>query len=162
MRVTDVAVTANARHFLDFLFFVRNRNGLDHLLMTVAARLLGDFQIVSFDLNRLVKAAGREIVGMPETVRGFRGVFADKIVRRVTIVAGGDGVMARFLPAVVLFLHYVTVGAGRRIVAHIRVTFGVNECVNADSDGQPDRDAEHDQFDGLQFHPKFFTPLENL
>jgi hypothetical protein len=58
-------------------------------------------------------------IGRIKTVRGFRIIFTDCIVRCVTVVAGGNRVMTRFLPAVVLLLHYVAIGAISRIIAHI-------------------------------------------
>lgn len=130
--------------------------------MTAAARLLGDALIMTGNLYRLVKAAEREVIRMPEAVRGFRVVFPDCIGRRVTVVAGGDGVMAGFLPTVVLLLHYVAVSAVSRIVAQVRIAFGIDERINADSESQPESDADDAEFDGVQVHLKNPRPQSNL
>jgi len=120
--------------------------------MTMATRLFGHALIAPADLNRLVKAAEREVIRMPKAVRGFRVIFSDCIGRRMTVVTGGDGVMARFLPAVVLLLHYVAISAVSRIVAHIRIAFGIDERINGDTDRQPDADSENREFNSLQSH----------
>ncbi len=91
---------------------------------------------------------------MPKTVGGFNGVFAENIVRRVTVVASGDGVMARFLPAVILLLHNVAIGARVRIIAHIRITLRINKRIKADSDSKAGGDTENDKFNSLHPHHK--------
>ena len=103
--------------------------------------MLGDIKIMSFYLNRLVKSAKRKIIRMPEAVRCFGVIFADSIGRRVAVVAGRNGMMARFLPAVILFPHDMTVGARTGIIAQIRITFGVNKGVQTDARRQPDGDS---------------------
>ena len=143
MQVPDVAVATDTGNLIDFILAVRNRDRLDHLLMTVATGFFGHAQIAAFDLDRLVKTAEREIIGMPEAVRSLDGVFADRVVRRVAVVAGRDGVMARFLPAVVLLLHDVTIGAGARIVAHVGIALGIDERVKTDADCQTKCDSDN-------------------
>src|SRR5262245_10055591 len=71
---------------------------------------------------------------MPEAVRGLRRVLAEEIRGRVTVVAGGDGVVRRLQPAVVLLAHDMTVGARSRIVGQIRRSLRVNECIDAQPD----------------------------
>src|SRR5512144_2141864 len=71
----DVLVTATAR-------------GFDNLVVEV-----GDADVVR------VEASG-EIEGMKKAVGGLNRVLADNVVRRVAIVAGCDGVMARLDPGV--------------------------------------------------------------
>ncbi len=125
---------------------------MNHILVTGAAGLFGNFQIMPFDLNRLVKTAERKIIRMPETVRGFRIVFADCIGRRVAVVTGRGGVVARFQPTAVLLFHNMAVGARSRVVAHIRIAFRIDERIKTDTDRQAECRADNHEFDDLQAH----------
>ena len=58
-------------------------------------------------------------------LRAFESVLADEVVRDVAVVAGGDGVVRTLLPAVVLLVHDVAVGAGARVVAQVGEPLGV-------------------------------------
>src|SRR5688572_28923945 len=60
--------------------------------------------------------AGGEVERVPDPVPALHHVFADDVMRRVTIVAGCDGMMAAFHPRGVVFAHDVAVGARCRIV----------------------------------------------
>src|SRR5687767_9511485 len=59
--------------------------------VTVAAGIFRDRAAAGFHIDRLMEIAGREGVGMPETVIGLGPVLAEEIVRCVAIVAGGHG-----------------------------------------------------------------------
>lgn len=43
--------------------------------MTLAASVIGDFQVMGFDAEGKRKIAGREGIRMPESVGGLHGVF---------------------------------------------------------------------------------------
>ena len=116
MLVPDRAVTANTGNIFDRFALMRNGDRFDHRLVTAATGLLGDLAVPFADLYRFVKAAEGKIIRMPESVGGFGCVFSEEIVGRVTVVAGRGRVMTRFEPAVVLLIHDVAVGAGRRVV----------------------------------------------
>jgi len=45
----------------------------------------------------------------------------------VTVVAAGNGAMARSQPPRILLVHHVTVGARRRIIREIRAPLGINK-----------------------------------
>jgi hypothetical protein len=66
-----------------------------------------------------------------ETVAGFDGVFADEIVGRVAIVAGGGGMMAGFDPGVVLRAHRMAVGTSIGIIQEVGIALGIDESVGA-------------------------------
>ena len=126
--------------------------------MTRTARLFCYTLVMTGNLNRLVKTAEREIIRMPKTVRGFGVVFPQNIGRRMTIVAGRRRVMTRFLPAVVLLLHNVAVGARHRVVAHIRIAFRIDERINADADCQSECDTDDAEFDFLNRYCQIKSP----
>ena len=136
MHMPDRAVTPETGDLVEVLGPYRELDRLDHRLVTAAARLFGYPAIAFGDLDRLVETVRSEVVRVPEAVRGLGVVLAKKVVRCVAVVAGRDGVVARFLPGVVLVIHYVAVSTARRIVAQVRVTLGVNKGVNADAGGK--------------------------
>jgi hypothetical protein len=89
---------------------------------------------------------------MPEAVPCFDGVLAGEIVGGVAIVAGGNGAVAAFKPAIILLVHYMAVSARGRIVAQVRISLPVPEGVYPDADGQPETYTENHQFEDLQIH----------
>ena len=66
---------------------------------------------------------------MPESVQTFGGIFADKIGRGMTIVAGSYGVVRGLYPAVVLLVHDMTIFAGGGVIAQVRVSFAVMKSI---------------------------------
>jgi hypothetical protein len=151
-----VAVAPDARDLFKVACLARDRYRFDHLLVAVTARLFRHVAVALGYLYRLMETARGEIIRMPETVRGLCVIFPDEVVRRVAVVAGGDGVMARFLPAVILLVHHVAVGARARIVAQIRVPFSVNKRVRTDPRRQPDSDPDDDPLDQIYRHPYLY------
>src|SRR5262249_38951146 len=97
-----------------------------------------DLQVAVLDLNRLVEAAGSEIERMPEAVRRLGAVFAEEARGRVAVIARGDGAMGRFQPAVILLTHNMAIGSSRGGVHQVRLAFGVNEGIDAQSDRRAD------------------------
>lgn len=132
---------------------MRNRDRFDHCLMTGTARIFRDPAIAFVHLNRFVKSAECEVVRMPESVRRLCIVLSDRIVRRVTVVAGRDITMTGFDPAVVLFVHDVAVSACGRIVAEVGIALGVKECVNSNAKNKPDTNAGNYKLYRSKPHP---------
>src|SRR5262245_37126153 len=97
------------------------------------------------DEKWVVKVLQRERVGMPEPIFGFGEILADEIVGSVAIVAGGDGVVAGFLPAVVVIAHDVAVDARCRIAAEVRKAFAVIVGVAAGAQRDPYAHAENER-----------------
>ena len=120
--------------------------------MTFHARLFSDFQIAFANLNRFVKPAGGEVKRMPEAVGSFGHVFADGSRRRMTIVASRHSAMRRLQPAVVLLVHYVTVGTSDRVVAHVGIALAIPEREHTDPDREAKPDAENDKFYKVKSH----------
>ena len=91
---------------------------LDDGLVTIPACLFGDSAVPLSYAKRIGIAAGREIERVPESVPRLRDVFADEIVRSVTLVARRVAVTS-LLPRCEMLAHDVTVCACRRIVREI-------------------------------------------
>src|SRR5262249_44610734 len=112
-------MTAHACGRLSRAGRVRPGYSLGDFRMAFLACLLSDFQVSFIDLNRFVGDGSSEIERMAEGVRSLRRVLAEEVRGRVAVVAGGDGVVRRLQPAVVLLVHYVAVGARRGVVHQV-------------------------------------------
>jgi hypothetical protein len=56
---------------------MRAFDGLDDFLVTFPAGLFSYFKAAWRDVNVVFKPAGREVIGMPETITRFRCVLAN-------------------------------------------------------------------------------------
>jgi len=117
---------------------------MDKVFMAVETGVLSDFTIPRFDLNRIVVVAKREGERMKKAVVRFRHVFADEIVRQVTVVADGHMMMTAMLPGVVIFLHHVAVRTALGIVAEIAGPFAIAKRERANSSQQAEHEAKSD------------------
>jgi hypothetical protein len=108
--------------------------------VTGQAGFLEDAAALLLDHDRLMKILESESLRMVIAVFRLGDVLADEAVGEVAIDAGGDGVVARLLPGIVLRLHDVAVRAHLGFVAHVREALGVEERVAADAR----QEAEHD------------------
>src|SRR5687768_13629383 len=133
-----VIVTTGTLDAADAALGVRRIDGGGHLAVTFAARTLGDVVIPARDAQRIRIPSRCEIEGVPEAVLRLGEVFRDEPGRRVTVVANGDGSVARARPRVEMILHHMAVGARARIVGEIRVALCVDERVGADADDDAD------------------------
>ena len=120
--------------------------------VTLAARVVGDLLIARRDLDGVGIIAAREIERVPETVLRLGGILTNEIRGRVTIIAGRHAAMARLDPAIVLFLHDVTVHASLGIVGEIRRALRVDERVSAHPEREAQSSAQNDASDGRTFH----------
>src|SRR3954454_2548572 len=118
----------------DVFAFVDTEDGVCEFSVTRLARGFGDAVVVALDLDIVRKSSGGEGKGVEEPVGGLNCVLPSEIVRRVAVVARGDGVMATLDPSVVVVLHDVAVGARRGIVGEVGVSPGVDESVEAEAD----------------------------
>lgn len=105
---------------------------------------LDERRIPRFDPNRLGKILEREPLGMPESILGLGKILAHEVMRNVTIVAPGHGVMARFLPAIIRVPHHVAVHTGGWIIAEIGAALGIAKGVGTQSGSNADEDADRD------------------
>lgn len=145
MQVADRSMTADAR---DFFFAIGAVCGdrCRKIGVTMSARRLGHLQIAPRDLYRLVKIIERKVVRVPESVRRLCRVLADRVVRRVTVVARRHTLVTRFLPTGVLLIHDVAVCAGDRVIAHVRIALCVHKREQSDADRRAECDADESKF----------------
>ncbi len=126
--VADIAVAMHAVEHLAGVAGVRV-DAIDHLLVAADAVGLEHRGVFGTNHDGLMKVLESETLGMPGAVFGFAQVFGDERVRRVAIVARGDGVVGRLQPAVVLVAHDVAIYARLRVVGKIGEPFRVMERV---------------------------------
>jgi hypothetical protein len=150
--VSYIIVAADAGDLLAFDLGVRG-NVFHNLFVAVETRLFRDAAVTRFDADGVGKFAGGKGERMPEAVIGLHPVFAEEIVRRVAIVAGGDGTMAGFDPGIEMILHDVAIGAGFGIAGEVRATLGVDEGERTNSTGNTHRSSNDDPFDRARSHP---------
>src|SRR5262245_27667979 len=104
----------------------------DQGTVTLDAVEFEDASVARSDPDWLVEVFQRERLGVPEAVLRLGHVFADKVVRQVTVHAGGVGMVAGLLPAVVLLVHDMAIGTRARVAAEIRPPAGEPEREKAE------------------------------
>ena len=104
-------------------------------LMAPATRVLNDLVVKLGDLDRVGISAAGEIKGVPESVIRLHRILPDNVMGSMAVVTGGDGMMARFHPGIVLRLHYVAVCTSSGIIRQIGVSLGVEEGVSTKANG---------------------------
>ena len=87
--------------------------------------------ISRLNANWIAKIPKRKGDGMMIAVSGLRHPFAEKVMRHVAIVAGGESVMAGFLPAVKLIAHDVAVYARFGIIRKVGGAPRIIKCIPA-------------------------------
>jgi len=112
--VSDRGMAANT---IRSRIFVMTKDLADQSLMARDAVIAENFAIAGPDANGFVKILQSEALGVPKPILGLGQVFADKIMRRVAVIARRNGMMTGFLPAIVLVTHDMAVHAGFRVVA---------------------------------------------
>jgi hypothetical protein len=103
----------------------------NYAAMTLDAVVPQNHAVASTDANGFVEVLKREALGMPKPIFRFGQVFADEVMRRVTVIARRHGVMAGFLPTVVFIAHDMAIDAGFRVIAKIRAAFRVIKRIPA-------------------------------
>src|SRR4051794_32211209 len=114
--VPDRGVTADTARCLAAGRIVPE-NVVDQVVTTVDAVSLQDLLAHRPQADRLRKVLKGEALGVPEAVFGLDQILGHEGVRHVAVVAGGHGMMAGVLPAVVLVAHDVAIDACPRIAA---------------------------------------------
>jgi hypothetical protein len=128
---------------------------VNEVTVAVQACFLQNVRIMRLDENGFVKILEREAFGVVITVDSLGHELLDQRMRKVAIRAGGNDVMTRFHPRIVLVVHHMAVRACLRIGREIGKTFGVNEreqpqaekCAKARSGYKEElRGHSHDEF----------------
>lgn len=112
------------------------------------AIILDDRRRARVQLDRLVEILKREAPGVAIAVLHLGEVLAEKVLRHVAVVAGGEGVVAGVLPGFVLLAHDVAVDAGHGVVGEIRTALGGFKGESARADKDAEEDAEDDASGG--------------
>jgi len=115
---------------------------LHDVVMTFPAGLFRYFTASRRDVNVVFKPAGREVIGVPETVSRLGGVFGNETGRRVAIVTNRHRTMARLQPTTELVLHDVTIHTRFSIVGHVGIAARVHEGIRAYANRHANRDAQ--------------------
>ena len=136
-------MATDARNLIRMYRLQRDRDRLNHILMAMPARLLGNLPASFGQPDRLVKTVGRKIERVPKTIGRFGQILPNQIGRSMTIVAGGNALVTRFLPTVVLFVHDMAIRTISRVVGHIRIPLGVNKRIDSDGDRRADSNAHN-------------------
>jgi hypothetical protein len=121
--------------------------------MAVEACALRYFSIAWLDLNWFMEVFQRERERVKESVVSLYDPFANRMVRQMAIIAHGDVPMARVLPGIVMTLHDVAVGAGRRVVAQIAPSLAVPERERADASEDAKQNGQKDRKEGSASPP---------
>src|SRR5688572_19455228 len=117
---------------------------LMELGVAAAAVFLQDLSSARRDFDGLSKALQCEQLAVAPAVFCLGQVLGHEVVGQVALDANGGRVVAGLLPAVVLALHDVTVGAGLGIRLEVREAVGVaeRECAQAADGAQSHRKQE--------------------
>jgi hypothetical protein len=94
------------------------------------------------DPDRLVEIPGGESPAVIEAVKAFDGPMAEKINRRMAIVACRDGFMRRPVPVVEMAPHDMAVHTDFRVVFQIGCALGEKEGEPAQAGDNPGQNAE--------------------
>jgi hypothetical protein len=104
------------------------------LSVTLPARALGDVVISLGDLQWIRITAGGEVERMPKPISSLCDVLPKEPRWCVAIVADCDRSMARARPCREVISHHVAIRTCARVVAQIRIPFGVYERIATHSD----------------------------
>jgi hypothetical protein len=114
---------------------------------------VGDVVIPFGDLDPVREAARGESPGMEVAVDRLSRVFPDESGRSMAVVAYRRGAVRALHPSLILFLHDMTVGAGRWVISQVGSALCIAEGKDADADGQSGQDGGQQGDDGA-FFPK--------
>jgi hypothetical protein len=100
---------------------------MHHVIVALDAIMLKNPLVLPLDHDGLVEVLQCKALGMVVAVLGFRHVLGKKRVRKMAVDAGGNAVVAGFLPRVVLRIHDMAIGAGFGISAEVGKPLGIPE-----------------------------------
>ena len=124
----DVVVTADAVEFLILNDPVR-RDLAHKFFVAIQAVGLENGRVYRLDANRLLKVLQCECHGMVVTIAPFCPPFGEEIMRQVAVVAGGEGMVAGLLPAVILVAHDMTIRTGLGIARQVGSAMSVEKRI---------------------------------
>ena len=142
--VADVAMAVDTRQSLAVRGGSGREDVVDEAAMAADAVVFDHGQAVGAYLDGLVEVLEREALGVAIAVDGFGPELGKQGLGHVAVVADGDGVVGRALPAVIDVTHDVAVDAGLRFVRQVARAFGVVEGLGAESREATDGEARGD------------------
>jgi len=129
--MADIGVTTNTGN--GCLIGFHRLHVMHNVLVTFATRVFGDTKAAILDLDRVVKFTSGKGERMKESMLRFGEILGNKSRRRMTVVAGRDGPMARLDPAIKMVLHDVAVGTGFGVITQVGRTFRIDKGVAPDT-----------------------------
>jgi predicted Zn-dependent protease with MMP-like domain len=150
--VADLAVAAGATEIVAAVFITRTHLA-DECGVTADAVVLDDTGAYWPGHNGLVKILKRESLGVSEAVFSLDQIFCHRMTGQMAVVAGGVGVVAGLLPAVIMVTHDMAVHAGLRFIAKVGepLTFmkGIRPC--SDKNSEQPKQKENRCIDGCHY-----------
>jgi hypothetical protein len=116
--MTDLAMAVGATKLL-ISILLTCQHLADAPRMTAHTIVLNNPGTHRTDHNGLMKILKREGFGVSKPILALDQVFTDGMVRKMTVVTGGMGMMARLLPAIIVFAHNMAIHASLRVIAQI-------------------------------------------
>ena len=113
------------------------------VMVTVDAVGLKDPQTNGPEANRLREGLQSEALGVPETVLSLDEIFRNERMRNMAVITGRHGMMAGFLPAIVLVTHDVTVNARLGVVTQVGKALGIVDRIPPHAEGNTHEDTYH-------------------
>jgi hypothetical protein len=105
---------------------------------------LEDARVPRADDDRFMEILKSEALRMAVAVVGFSEILGDQIMGQVAIHADGRGVVAGFLPGIILRPHDVAIHAGFGVFAEIRKPLGISEGEQADPGPETGQDGKNE------------------
>lgn len=106
---------------------LKGKEVIHQILVTGDAGLFDHASVARLDLDRVGIAPCGKSQRMKKAVIPFGHPLADRVVGKMAIVAGGDRMVARLEPRVVVGLHHVAIGTRGRVAAEVRMPVTVAE-----------------------------------
>ena len=96
----------------------------DQALVAARTVVVQHYFVMRTNSDGLGKILQGEAFGMPKAVFGLGNIFGEKALWRMAVIARGNGMVTRFLPALVLLAHDVAVHADLGVFGKIRKRLG--------------------------------------
>ena len=142
--MADIRVAMDATYGIR-IAYIPLEEVVNLVVMAFNAIVLEDFFVLPLDHDGLVKFLCRKALRVMVAVLGFRQVLGEKGMWQMAVDTGGNGVVAGFLPGVVLRIHDMAVGAGFGIRAEVGKSLGIPESERSGSHQQAQQYGQYDR-----------------
>ena len=117
--MADVCIVADAIELTCVAPACQNQLA-DLALVAACTVVVQCYFVMRTNSEGLGKILQGEAFGMPESVLCLGNIFGEKRLGRMAVIARGNAMMTRFLPAIVLLVHDVAVHADLEILGKTR------------------------------------------